>query len=438
MTDDLAGTHRLSVFVTVGMGPWPFDRLLTALSDICAAHDVFVQSGTSTLTLPCPQSAFLGYDETQRRIAEADVVVTHAGNTVRLVQRAGKIPIAVAREARRGEMRNDHQVAYLQTEVDAGRVVAIDGDLEGLATAVRDHPERERTLLRSGVSLAPVAGAEVADLLDETASVDRAAGHVGLLQNPFDRHPVARYRWAFDRLSGRTGRHLDLGIGDASFVAALHQGTVLDVVGGDPHAGYLTAARRSHPDLPLVRVADRLPFADATFDSVSMLDVLEHTRCEQSTLAEVSRVLRPGGLLVLTVPARYVFSVLDPDNAKFRFPRLHRAVYSARFGAATYHDRFVDDSDGLRGDMAWDRPWHTNYETAAVLALLARAGFSPRLKDGANLFWRFWQVPALLGPVRARSWFDAPLRADARLFRRANLFLTAVRHEHAPPPGGPS
>ena len=171
------------------------------------------------------------------------------------------------------------------------------------------------------------------------------------------------------------------------------------MVGADPHAGYLTAARARHPGVPLVRVTDRLPFADATFDSVSMLDVLEHTADERATLAEVSRVLRPGGLLVLTVPARHVFSFLDPDNAKFRFPRVHRAVYAARFGRPTYEARFADDSDGLRGDMAWERGWHTNYETSALVSLLEEAGLTPALKDGANLFWRFWQVPALLGPA---------------------------------------
>jgi SAM-dependent methyltransferase/UDP-N-acetylglucosamine transferase subunit ALG13 len=434
----LTGTHtatprRLAVFVTVGMGPWPFDRLLAALPEVCAGHDVFVQTGTSKLTPPCPHASFLGYEETQRRLAEADVVITHAGNTVRLVQRLGKIPIAVAREAARGEMRNDHQVAYLRSEVAAGRVVALDGTLDTLPDAVSRHPERERSLLRTGVSLSPVAGTKVADLLDVVANEDETARRRDLKVNPFDRHPTARFRWAFDRLHGRTGHHLDLGIGDATFVGAVHRRTRLRVVGADPHPGYLAAARRLYGDLPLVRVEDRLPFADAVFDSVTMLDVLEHTTSERTTLAEVCRVLRPGGLVVLTVPAQHAFSLLDPDNAKFRVPRVHRAAYSARFGAETYRARFQDDSDGLRGDMAWEREWHTNYETADLLALLEGAALEPQLKDGANLFWRLWQVPALLAPHRARRLFDAPLRADGRWFRRANLFLTAVRGDDEPP-----
>ena len=53
----------------------------------------------------------------------------------------------------------------------------------------------------------------------------------------------------------------------------------------------------------------------------------------------------------------------------------------------------------------------------------------PQLRDGANLFWRFIQIPAVLAPDGAQHLFDRPLRADARMFHRANLFFTAVCDE---------
>ena len=408
---------RLKVFVTVGMGPWPFDRLIAACSALCADHEVFIQTGTSTLVPPCPHEPFIGYDETMRRLAEADVVITHAGNTVRLVERMGKVPIAVAREAARGEMRNDHQVEYLRAEEPRGRVIALWGSLSALARTVADHPAVEEKLLAAMKPLASVDEAAMESVMDGVAR-SVASG------NPFVKHPTARYGWAFEQLRSRTGRHLDLGIGDGTFLSALRDRTALRVVGADPHPGYLTALPGAQP---LVRLGENLPFADVSFDSVSMLDVLEHTRDEGSTLAEVHRVLRPGGLLVLTVPARHVFSFLDPDNAKLRLPRLHRAVYAARFGRDVYRQRFEDSSDGLRGDMAWDRSEHTNYRPEDLLGMLTQAGFRPRSRDGANLFWRFLQVPALLAPARARALFDAPLRIDGSLFKSANLFLTAVR-----------
>ncbi|GAB3074460.1 hypothetical protein [Micromonospora schwarzwaldensis] len=134
------------VLVTVGMGPWPFDRLIHGVAPLCAAHEVFVQTGTSTVTPPCPHEAFLPLDDLRERLAAADVVITHAGNTVRLVQRLGRVPVAVAREAARGEMGNDHQVAYLRDEERSGRVIAV-WDTADLPAVVAAHPERQRRLL---------------------------------------------------------------------------------------------------------------------------------------------------------------------------------------------------------------------------------------------------------------------------------------------------
>jgi SAM-dependent methyltransferase/UDP-N-acetylglucosamine transferase subunit ALG13 len=408
-----------SVFVTVGMGPWPFDRLIAAVAPLCAEHDVFVQTGTSSVVPPCPHQPYLGPAETLHRIRTADVVVSHGGNTVRLAQRAGKIPIAVAREAARGEMRNDHQVAYLAGETDRARVLDGDDLTAALAAAVADHPAVERTMLAAAPPLArPADPATLADRLDPAVLTG---------PTPFDRHPLARYGWAWRQLAARTGRHLDLGIGDGEFTAALHGNTKLDVIAADPHPDYLRTLRAAEPDLPLVRVGTVLPFRTGALDSVSALDVLEHVADETATLAELHRVLRPGGLLVLTAPARHAFSGLDPDNAKLTHPRLHRAVYQRRFGREEYDRRFVDATNGLRGDMAWNRARHTNYRPDDLLAALRAAGFVPTARDGAGYYWRLLQVPALLLPARAARLLDAPQRLDARLFRRANLFLTATR-----------
>jgi len=135
------------ILVTVGMGPWPFDRLIRALGPLCAEHEVFAQTGTSAVRPPCPHRQFIGFGDLQERIAAAEVIITHAGNTVRLVQRAGKVPIAVARRAALGEMGNDHQVAYLQREEHTGPVVAV-WEPDDLRPAVTMHAARQAALLR--------------------------------------------------------------------------------------------------------------------------------------------------------------------------------------------------------------------------------------------------------------------------------------------------
>jgi UDP-N-acetylglucosamine transferase subunit ALG13 len=143
-----------NVLVTVGMGRWPFDRLVAAVDQLCPEHDVFAQIGTATVRPSCPHATFVPYPELLARIAAADVVVTHAGNTVRLVQRVGKVPIAAAREARRGEMGNDHQVAFLEEESASARVVAA-WDVAGLGSMVREHAAVEARLIADR-SLRPV------------------------------------------------------------------------------------------------------------------------------------------------------------------------------------------------------------------------------------------------------------------------------------------
>lgn len=47
---------------------------------------------------------------------------------------------------------------------------------------------------------------------------------------------------------------------------------------------------------------DSLPFADDHFDNVACIEVLEHLFAPQQTVREIRRVLKPGGVLILTVP----------------------------------------------------------------------------------------------------------------------------------------
>jgi SAM-dependent methyltransferase len=49
--------------------------------------------------------------------------------------------------------------------------------------------------------------------------------------------------------------------------------------------------------------ATRMPFPDASFDKVIAAEVLEHIPADQQALNEIARVLRPGGMAAVTVPA---------------------------------------------------------------------------------------------------------------------------------------
>ena len=92
-------------------------------------------------------------------------------------------------------------------------------------------------------------------------------------------------------------RVLDVGCGEGQLtrVAAALAGVELSV-GIDPTWNQLTVAARRAGATGFVRgLADRLPFRDASFDAVVACLVFEHIEAVDEAIAEVARVLRPGG-----------------------------------------------------------------------------------------------------------------------------------------------
>lgn len=83
------------------------------------------------------------------------------------------------------------------------------------------------------------------------------------------------------------------------------------VIGADrsPAAARLTAARQ----FPVIQAdGNLLPLAGQSVDLLTALDVLEHMEDDIQTLREFHRVLRPGGRLLLAVPAyRFLWSEHD-------------------------------------------------------------------------------------------------------------------------------
>lgn len=98
------------------------------------------------------------------------------------------------------------------------------------------------------------------------------------------------------------GRLLDVGCGDKPY-ERIFRPYVSEYVGIE-HEGVFPSthafAAERRPDL--YYDGNRLPFPDASFDTVLSVQVLEHTPKPQSLLDEMARVLRPDGLLILSAP----------------------------------------------------------------------------------------------------------------------------------------
>lgn len=128
-------------------------------------------------------------------------------------------------------------------------------------------------------------------------------------------------QWVRDRAHGRV---LDVGCADSWARDVLAH---CDYIGLD----YPTTASGLYGTRPQV-FADgaRLPFVAASFDTVLLLEVLEHVAEAPQVLAEISRVLKPGGVLLTSMPFLYPLHDAPHDYRRYTAPGLVHAL--ARVG----------------------------------------------------------------------------------------------------------
>ena len=185
---------------------------------------------------------------------------------------------------------------------------------------------------------------------------------------------------------GSRGRILDIGCGT---------GTMLDELGrfGDVHgvdtepAAVEFCLDHDHPQVALYS-GDRLPHADGSFDVVTMLDVIEHVDDDQTILGEARRVLRPGGLAMITVPAyQWMWGEQDEvahHKRRYTRPQLRDSLDRAGFDVsrAGYFNtllfppiaairgarRLRPGPPAMRSDFNLNRPGRLNSVLARVFA----------------------------------------------------------------------
>lgn len=173
-------------------------------------------------------------------------------------------------------------------------------------------------------------------------------------------------------LAGCPGPALDLGSGLAFYSRRLLAGAD-PVVAADLDLSALGWARgpvradvgvRSWTTVqPCAADAGGLPFREASFGTVLLADVLEHCPDDRAVLAEIARVLRPEGRLVLVVP-----------SMEWGFPD-----FLSLLGVTSVHDR--------EGPEHHFRPGYTAGELEGLLARaeLELEAVQPILRFGAKL-----------------------------------------------------
>ena len=148
-----------------------------------------------------------------------------------------------------------------------------------------------------------------------------------------------------------SGALLDVGGGTGRIAQALRSQAGMIVV-ADLSLRMLVQAQ-SKDELKLVcSHSERLPFPDASFERVIMVDALHHVIDQQQTAAELWRVLKPGGRLVIEEPDSRVWSVkLIALFEKLALMRSH--FLSPPYIAALFPHRQADVSIETRGYNAW-------------------------------------------------------------------------------------
>ncbi len=157
----------------------------------------------------------------------------------------------------------------------------------------------------------------------------------------------------------RGRRVLDAGCGSGPLSAALlARGAV--VTGFDSSPAMVELARQrlgTGADLHVADLGKPLPFADGEFDDVVVSLVLHYLQDWTAPLAELRRVLKPGGRLLLSVNHPAVYKVFYPE---------------ADYFAVTQYSEEYTLSDGRSMELTyWHRPLHamTDAFTAAGFRL---------------------------------------------------------------------
>jgi SAM-dependent methyltransferase len=222
------------------------------------------------------------------------------------------------------------------------------------------------------------------------------------------------------------GRLLDVGCGDKPYEAWFSE--YVDAYIGIEHVDTFAATaagQRSRADV--VYGGGRLPFRDGAFDTVLNVQVLEHTPRPAELVAEMSRVLAPGGLLILTAP--FQFRLHEQPHDYFRYSPHGLAELCAEAGLEIVE---TVQQGSLWSVLGHKLATYLAFRVARVGGLVQQMGKLGH-EAPARESPRWWTLPAV-GPAIVGLSVGARV-LDRVLFdpEEALGFLVVARHRAAKP-----
>lgn len=138
-----------------------------------------------------------------------------------------------------------------------------------------------------------------------------------LLQNVGDMALKRRAKRMIQQLELKNvDKILDLGCGDGYYSYLLSRISLkIEVIGIDNHVAAIESAKRQARKRNIKFIignAEKLPFPENYFDKIVMSEIIEHVKDDERVLREARRVLKQGGILVLTTPNKDYPFLWDP------------------------------------------------------------------------------------------------------------------------------
>ncbi len=173
-------------------------------------------------------------------------------------------------------------------------------------------------------------------------STDTVKAHYAELAQSYDDKANPACKRAYESLVRRTladcTHVLELGAGSSPTLAVLNAPFAVACDMSFP----MLAARNAAPDAPRVNAdGQQLPYASGSFDGVYTINVLEHVPDPKALVAEVARILKPGGLFLSITPNGDVEWLLDLlERLKLKLPEGPHKFLNFAETAALAEDAF--------------------------------------------------------------------------------------------------
>ncbi len=187
-----------------------------------------------------------------------------------------------------------------------------------------------------------------------------------------------RYCLARDLVAGLDV--LDVASGEG-YGTALLAGVARSVVGVEIDAASVRHAQAAYPMANVRFLAGdalSMPLPDACVDALVSFETLEHLRDHERFLAEIRRVLRPGGLLLISTPDRHVYSAPGQPPNPYHLRELTVPEFHDLLGRHFTHHRLLAQRAAIGSVMApldGAGAWRT-YESRDEALIEAEAGLS--------------------------------------------------------------